>query len=665
MKAFYTPFLAVLALLLTGCDWHKDYDVRSSETYRQLCDIDDSIAALSPSDLAMIGQALAAARDSMDYYDFLLRRAKHYLLSPTPDSMLPDVDRTIRFTDAQRPTRRVNGLKALAHEFKADYYQRYRSPEQACQLHTVAYEALMRSDDMQMLPELCGNMADCYVQLGDLPQAAAWYRRALFLVDSLQLPSTKNITLYLGLANIYMNLEDYDRSMQYYRLTTPYYDAMSPNMQVYYENNLGNYYYYTRQYPEALAQFERMKTLLGRFDDNGIDMATCRINLPDVYLNLDRLPQARENVEQAARFFADNGIDVGVYYANSIRIGMAVREGRLSDVPAILASEQFDAPTEYNLVSIRNRYLREYYRQTGNYRAALDNLALDEATRDSIARHNQHMRASEIMQQLKEDTLQLHHQLELQRKDESVQMSWTVTFAALLITLLAIALWAVWQHRRKLQTKLDIMMLRLENARQRISPHYIFNVLNQHISSADEKEAEQLTMLTRLIRTNLDISRQPVVTLKEEMDFVRYYLDVEQTMMEGGFQLDINAPADDVLQTLYVPSMFVQILAENAIKHGLRRLDAGRRLAITITDGDKGTDITVADNGPGFDIRTFGPGNTRTGLDIIRHTVRIVNEHNRGAQMRFDIKNQKNSDGTVSGCCSMLHIDHHIKLVKQ
>lgn len=665
-RLFHTTAIIVLTFLVAGaCSCSRQRDARSAETHRLLTTIDDSVAVFSPSAPRMISQALAQATDSIDYYDVLLRRAKYFLVSQTPDSMLPVADRVIRFASSQKPTRRINGIKALALEFKADYFQRLRSSRQAIRLHQKAYQALIKSDDTAMLPELCGNTADCYVQMGDLPQAAAWYRRALFLVDSLQLPATKNITLYLGLANIYMNLEDYERSLQYYQLTAPFYEQMSANMQLYYENNLGNYYYYRAQYHDALRQFRRMEALLRRLGDDGIDMATCRINLADVYLNLDSLEQARRYVEPAARFFEQNGIDVAVYYANSIRIGMAVRQGQPDSVEAILGSEHFRQPGEYNLVSIRNRYLRQYYRQTGNYRAALDNYEADIAARDSITRHNQHMRTSEVMQQLREDTLKLHHQLAMQQKDKMVQMSWTVSAALLLVAILAVALWAMWQHRRRLQTRLDMMMLRLENARNRISPHFIFNVLSQHISSAGEKEAEQLMMLTRLIRTNLDISRQPVVTLKDEMDFVRYYLDVEQTMMPGGFELHIDAPAADVLQTICVPSMFVQIIVENAIKHGLRPLSQHRRLDIRISTGEGGTDITVDDNGPGFDIRQTAAGHTRTGLDIIRHTIRIVNEHNHGPRISFHISNQRSDKGDIAGCRASLHLDNNLKLTRQ
>ena len=78
---------------------------------------------------------------------------------------------------------------------------------------------------------VCANLGDAYLFKNSLPEAAAWYRRALFLVDSLQLPAKENITLYLGLATIYLHLDDFDSSLKYYRQTEKYFGDMSLAMQ--------------------------------------------------------------------------------------------------------------------------------------------------------------------------------------------------------------------------------------------------------------------------------------------------------------------------------------------------------------------------------------------------------------------------------------------------
>lgn len=650
-------YVSVALLTLTGCLSKNSPAQRSEEHTQRLIAIDDSMTNHSPHTLDMIRCYMAEAKDSMTWYELYSKMAKYWLLSKTPDSLLPYADKVIDFTERQKPTPRVNTLKASAYEYKATLHQKFRSEiDEAIRLRTKAYDAMMASDNTGQLPDLCANMGDTYGMNNNMVMAASWYRRALYLADSLGLPKTKNVTIYLGLAQIYRNLEDYARSLQYYKMVTQSYDEMGPNMQGYYLNNFGSYYYYLGEYDKALKLFQKLEKMLTSYGDEGIDMAVCRINLADTYLNLGELDKAHSYVDSAERFFKQHGVDVGVYYANTIRIGIALKEGRTGDVKKILRDERVAAPMEYSLVGIRNKYMQEYYKATDNWHAAYDNMMEDIHARDSIAEDRQHMRASEIMQRLKEDTLSLHHALEIERKDAILRNTHVTTAMLVVLAALILLWWVALSRKRKLQMEMDMMQLRLDNARNRISPHFIFNVLNNRISTTDRKETDELMMLARLIRANLDISRNTFVSLADEMEFVRYYVDIERTVLGDDFTFDVEAPEDDVMKQISIPTMFVQILVENAIKHGLRGLDGEKRLNVTISHHDDGTDIIVADNGRGFDIRSAATNGTRTGLDIIRHTIRIINQRMKSDAMTFAIRNGKDAEGRVTGCISELHI---------
>lgn len=655
-NVFYIIAATLTALTVLGCQ--GDETERRNTQRGRISALDSAITSRKPDVQTIINRYLDEAEDSTEWYEVYLRNAKYHLNSKTPDSLLPYVERTIAFADAQKPSPRINGIKAHAYEVKANYYHRYRTNHnEILKLHTAAYEAMMNSDDKGFLPELCANMADTYTQMNDLPKAASWYRRALFLVDSLRLPDIKNVTLYLGLARIYMNLDDYDTSLKYYKECGNFYDRMPVNMQVYYLNNFGNYYYFLGDYDSALKMFLRMKDLLQRYNDYGIDMYTCKINLADVYLNMGRMDEAKQNVDEAERFFTDNAIWMGVYYARAIRIGMAVRQGHPEQVPEIMRAYTHDEPIEDGIVSIHNKYMLEYYTATGNYRSACENLRRTIAMRDSIADSHQNMRASEIMQRLKEDTLMLHHELEIQRKDAALKTNRTMTIAVIVFVILLFLCVAVYSRKRKLQMEMDMMQLRLDSARNRISPHFIFNVLNNRISTSGNRERDELMTLAKLIRTCLDISRNTYISLAEEMEFVKYYVDIERTMMGEDFTFAVDAPADDVLKERLIPTMFVQILVENAIKHGLKGKEGRKELSVRITLADDGTDIIVADNGNGFDIRRVSRSSTRTGLDIIRHTMRVINvQQTRPDEMTFEIHNKKDGNGNILGCESKLHI---------
>lgn len=657
-------YITVITIILTvSCGRNVGYGHVDEETRTQLKAVDDSINAMSPQSLTMIAGGLKSAEDSIVWYEFYLRYARYYYLSQTPDSMLPYIRRTLDFTDKHKPTPAINGIRAFALELKADYYHLFRKKrDEVIGLHTKAYELMMRSDNKDCLPEICANLADAYAQGSDMARAAAWYRRALFLVDSLNMPDTKNITLYLGLANIYMQLKDYDSSLKYYRETDRYYNLMTPNMQAYYLNNFGNYHYFNEDYDEALKVFLKLERLLTKYGNNGMAMATCRVNIADVYLNIGNTAEAERYVAPAERFFREQNVTVGVYYANSVRIGLAMKAGRPEDVKRIVNSETFAAPGDYALVNIRNKYIRQYYESVGDWKSAMKNLENEMRANDSVEHARRHMRASEIMQRLKEDTLSLHHTIQMNEKKMELKVTWTVVTAIAVLLLAVILMWGTYIYKRKLRIEMDIIQLRLACVRNRISPHFMFNVLNSHMNTMPEEEREKLMKLVKLLRANLDMSRSMFISLADEITFVRYYVDIEKPILGDTFTFTVDAPEDDVLSTIEVPSMFVQILVENAIKHGLKGKKGDKRLSVKVDVEQEETTITVTDNGNGFDMSRVGSARTKTGLDIIRHTIWIINEKRKKNLMRFNISNLTDDDGNTIGCKATVTIPADIRI---
>lgn len=139
------------------------------------------------------------------------------------------------------------------------------------------------------------------------------------------------------------------------------------------------------------------------------------------------------------------------------------------------------------------------------------------------------------------------------------------------------------------------------------------------------------------------------MSLKEELGFVDYYISVERSCIGDDFDFSIDAPADDVLQNIMVPSMFIQILVENAIKHGLKRRVGHKALKVCVCADSTRCNITVTDNGAGFDIRHSDPNSTGTGLKVIRSSINIINRDNK-RKIRLGIRNVTGTDGKVAGC---------------
>lgn len=672
LKATIIACIAVVTITLLVCNpKHSNNDMAQNGNLRWL---DDSIAALAPSALQAIERGMNEANDSTTYYEYVLREARFYSLTDSPERADTLIDSVKTFVTHQDDgyyaingtclSPRLNSLMAGAKACQAArYMSNHRDPRRIVALNKETYNLLLNSDSKHNLPKTCANMADAYLLCNDLPNAAKWYRRALFLVDSLDLPQKENITLYMGLAQIYVTLRNYDKAKLYYDQTEPHVKEMSPSMQAYYINNLGNYYYYQDDYKNALQSFLRMKKML---EQHGMvrtfDMYLCKINLADVYLNLGKLNDATAMLDDVEPYFRAHGDNTSIYYCNTIRFGIAVRAGRMQEAGRLMADKTDESLIPYTLVNIRNRYKRRYYELTGDYSKAYALLNKSIAYNDSIEHNLSNMRSAEIMSRFTTDTLQLHRDLAIEHKNaeiQSIKFTSTLAISIAVTSILLLILWYLYLRKRRFKIQLRMMNLKLDNVRNRISPHFMFNVLNNRIIKSDVKESNELTELAQLIRANLDMSSTLGVELQKELEFVQQYVRVESYLMGDDFHFNIDIAPDVDASSVRIPSMFIQILTENAIKHALRNKEGIKLLSITVRREQHNTVIRVTDNGPGFNPVTL---RRKTGMNIISQTIAVINVHNK-VKIRFAIRNICSPDGQqTKGCEATLKVPDGVKI---
>ena len=658
--------LVLLPLLLLFASCQKSAEENADrQRIEQLHQLDELLNAQSPQAMKEIEKGMQQAGDSLAFYEYYVRKGRWFCQSATPDSTVGYIDRTIRFALHQPETPRRNGILAYAYNCQGiNYHNFHRKADEVVSLYRSAYAYSMRSDVQHQAPSICANMGDAYLFKNQLSEAASWYRRALFLVDSLQLPKEENVSLYVGLATIYLKLNDFDASLKCYQQTESYLSQMPLGMQAYYLNNYGNYYYYKKDYANSLRKFLQLKQLLEKNNKaDCFDMYLCKLNMADVYLNMDSISQSERYLSESETFMVANHDVEAVYYCNTIHIGQDVKKGDMADVARIMNREKslfgddVNNLVAFNLRQIRNQYLQQYYLATGNYHMAFENLREDMQKNDSLEHNRINMRASEIMDRFTQDTLKLHHELVLEHK--TAQLSQT-RFIALMVVMLILlvcmffVIKSMLSGKRLEESRHRVLQLKLEGARNRISPHFVFNVLNNKILHADKAEANELMGLVSLIRSNLDLSCQAKVTLAAEIGFVKQYLAVESPLMGDDFVFSLEiAPEVDVEKT-YIPSMFVQILVENALVHGLRGWEGRKTLQVKLARKQPDyTVVSVKDNGKGFDIRR--KGKKRTGLGIITQTLAVVNERN-SHKMTFSLQNMKAEDGSVAGCLAQVCI---------
>ncbi|WMI64310.1 histidine kinase [Aestuariibaculum sp. YM273] len=193
---------------------------------------------------------------------------------------------------------------------------------------------------------------------------------------------------------------------------------------------------------------------------------------------------------------------------------------------------------------------------------------------------------------------------------------WFYTFIALIITGLLYALYIIKINKLKrrqnaqLQNEMinrQLVLSQLENLRSQMNPHFIFNALNsiQEYIVLNEKDLASsfLIKFSRLIRIYLDHSRQDEVSLSQEINALKIYLELEKNRFEDALNYAITISENLNANKIKVPSLFIQPYVENALKHGLLHKKDNRKLEIIFKLNDAKTKCLciIKDNGIGVE----------------------------------------------------------------
>jgi sensor histidine kinase YesM len=146
------------------------------------------------------------------------------------------------------------------------------------------------------------------------------------------------------------------------------------------------------------------------------------------------------------------------------------------------------------------------------------------------------------------------------------------------------------------KTESELMALRAQ-----INPHFLFNSLNSiaALVQSSPDQAESVTQdLADLFRFTLRASEKSMVSLSEELELVKLYLNIEEARFKD--RLEVEIKVDQQLKQSYTPALILQPLVENAIKHGVSRKEGSHRIEIHIQKEGDWLDIQILDTGPGF-----------------------------------------------------------------
>jgi tetratricopeptide (TPR) repeat protein/two-component sensor histidine kinase len=595
---------------------------------------------------AKIRQALLFVPDSITFYEVLSKLASCYFIENKYDSAKIEAVKILRFCHNQTQTSRIQSLIAESENAIGNYYTQMSIFDSAYFYYHQAYKDVLTGNRREKLPDICINVADSHVHKGDYSGAAFYYRRALSISDSLNVTGQMGFPIYFGLGQVYMELRDFELSDNYYNLAWKYYASRNLKEKFTYCNNRGNFYYYKEDYAEALPWFQRARALV--LPGNYIFYINlCEGNMGDIYLRLNKLDSAQYYLDRSFNYFASIKNQSALYYLATAKAGLAIKQHNNQLAHKYLNEYEAPVGVDPDLLLIRYKYLQDYYLQTSNYKQAYFYQSKNIQLNDSIRTERVRKRAAEIDMRYSQDTtlirqkMLIYNQYNKMKNMQLTNYIWILLAVILLVLLVSSYLYLKKKHDLEWIKHLNqITRLRMESIRNRISPHFVFNVLNREISNEEDKEKhKQLSGLVKLLRQSLELTEHLSISLDKEMEFVNDYIKLEQVSLGPDFQIKWDIDSSVSSDKVFLPAMIMQIPVENALKHALRNKQGNKLLNISISKYMNGVKISIQDNGPGYKpTKISSPNSTGTGLKVLSQTIQLLNNQN-SEKIEYIIKN--------------------------
>lgn len=209
-----------------------------------------------------------------------------------------------------------------------------------------------------------------------------------------------------------------------------------------------------------------------------------------------------------------------------------------------------------------------------------------------------------------------------------------------------------FQLKRRYETEKKIATLQLSSVKAQMEPHFIMNTINTIGSSIYRQkpdEAYQLLLnFSGMVRSLLLSSDKLTRSLKEELDFVKNYLELEKSRFADVFTYSVHMDELTDPESM-IPKMIIQLHSENALKHGLLPKKSGGFLDIAVSREQDFLIITITDNGIGRNLASKNISqSTGKGMKILAQFFETYNRHNKN-QLRQEILDLYDEDKNPAG----------------
>ncbi|MUK69007.1 sensor histidine kinase [Aliivibrio fischeri] len=195
--------------------------------------------------------------------------------------------------------------------------------------------------------------------------------------------------------------------------------------------------------------------------------------------------------------------------------------------------------------------------------------------------------------------------------------------------------------RKQLEQEKALVLSQLSQLQSQIEPHFLFNTLAtiSALIELDSNKAQlMLEKLTDLLRGSLKTNRNPLITIKQEIELLNAYLSIQQIRLGERLTYEID---NQIVEPISLPPLLIQPLVENAITHGIEPSAQGGRLMVQFKQENNQFIVVISDNGIGLEPMPSSKGH---GMSLNNIKQRLHDLFDGSASVRIT----ENKDGGIN-----------------
>lgn len=503
----------------------------------------------------------------------------------------------------------------------------YRSSLEVKMAKESAFKALeyanSHKDSIRYKAKIYNSLGAIADDESDVQTAIEYHLIALRYAESINYEA-QIATICGGIGRAYLYLDEYNIAEEYFLRAIAIKEnnnEFDQHLGTYY-TNLSNCYDAKGNYTKSLEYLDKAIELKAA-EHNSIGIITAYNNKAYTLFLMNRLIDAERTVQIAISMADSLQIEVDQMYAYSTYAEILFAQNRVEKAEEYM-SRSIDLSkrnndlylAKYNLDLLYNISLKK-----GDYQQALEYYKQRSVVMDSV--YNVRSRSEVEKLALEYETEKKNKEIELLNAEKTIntidlkksrQLQIVFLIAAILALTVLVLLWS--RHKNKIKTDkiLNESMERsfekkladseLQALRAQMNPHFLFNCLNSInsfiIKNEQEQASEYLVKFSKLIRRVLSNSKEPKVTLANELEALELYIEMEALRFGGKFKYDINIASEVEVDYLEVPPLIIQPYVENSIWHGLMHKTEGiGKLTIAIKQENDTLIFSIEDNGIG------------------------------------------------------------------